>query len=162
MKVTARPGLARFFFYTSQPGPARPVARQARPGPARLCFPHCGPDRPGPPIYVMRNIAISIVKQLATAKSCFSCIQDILLMSERCQTVSSSGPYLVQVVSDFRSNEQPGPARGRSRPGPAWPVFHALLSGSGVRGPPGPCRALISTVLSATTLTRTSLNQNCN
>ena len=106
-------GPARFFFYTSQPGPW-----PARPGPARLCFPHCGPDRPGPSIYVMRNIAISIVKQLATAKSCFSCIQDILLMSERCQTVSSSGPYLVQVVSDFRSNEQPGPARGRSRPGP--------------------------------------------
>ena len=55
-------------------------------------------------------------------------------MSERCQTVSSSGPYLVQVVSDFRSNEQPGPARpvaglGPARPGPfsthyfqAWPA----------------------------------------
>mgnify|MGYP003498057908 CR=1 FL=1 len=124
VRLTARPGLARFFFYTSQPGPW-----PARPGPARLCFPHCGPDRPGPPIYVMRNIAISIVKQLATAKSCFSCIQDILLMSERCQTVSSSGPYLVQVVSDFRSNEQPGPARPVAGLGPAWPVFHALLSG---------------------------------
>ena len=148
VKVTARPGLARFFFHTSQPGPALPVARPpgtsqpGSPGPARpVCVFHIA-ARTGPSIYVMRNIAISIVKQLATAKSCFSCIQDILLMSEWCQTVSSSGPYLVQIVSDFRSNEQPGPARGRSRPGPAWPVFHALLSGP-ARGPPGPCRALL-------------------
>ena len=128
----ARPGPFPFSAFPAQPGPARGPPGPARPGPFVFST-----LRPGPPIYIMRNIAISIVKQLATAKSCFSCIQDILLMSERCQTVSSSGPYLVQVVSDFRSNEQPVPARGRSSPGPAWPVFHALLSG------PGPACSII-------------------
>ena len=46
VKVTARPGLARFFFYTSQPGPARPVARQARPGPFVFSTLRPGPARP--------------------------------------------------------------------------------------------------------------------
>ena len=131
-------GPARPVSFSTLRSPARPVARQARPSPARLCFSHCGPDRPGPSIYVMRKIAISIVKQLATAKSCFSCIQDILLMSERCQTVSSSGPYLVQVVSDFRSNEQPGPARpvaglGPARPGPFSTHYFQARPGPGPR-----------------------------
>ena len=55
LNSVARPvhGLARFFFALHSPACCLP-------GPARLCFPHRGPARPGPPIYALRQIPITI------------------------------------------------------------------------------------------------------